>query len=75
LNFRPGGRFPKGFLFPANLAKVLAGLPENDVPGLADDLFPANPPPGLRPVFPAKPLAFPEGLPVNFRFAKSPERF
>ena len=27
LNLRAGGRLPKGFLFPLNLSKVLAGLP------------------------------------------------
>jgi hypothetical protein len=44
---------PNGFLLPANLAKVLAGLPEEEAPGLEDGRFPAKPPLGLRTAFPS----------------------
>ena len=73
LNLRPGGRFPKGFLFPANLAKVLLGLPVNGVPGLAEGLLAAKAAARFAAgVFRANPPGFPAGLPANFRCAKSP---
>jgi hypothetical protein len=77
---RPGGRLPNGFLFPANFANVLVGLPVNGLSDFENDFFAPNPPlffppnpPGLPPALPATPPALPAGFPANFRGAKSPD--
>jgi hypothetical protein len=57
LNLRAGGRFPNGFLLPANLANVLEGLPEKPLAGLPKGFLP--------PGFPNFLVEPPLGLPVN----------
>ena len=48
LNLRPGGLLPKGFLLPANLAKVLAGLAGERRTRLGKIFLPPKPPPACR---------------------------